>query len=96
MKIIFASRDLPFTEQIKEFITNRLSKLQKYSSSLSNIQVILDVDRNKRGTTQDAIVELIGNLKGRRITVRESAETFYKAFFGATAKMKRLLVKKKS
>lgn len=88
MQIIFSSRDLPFTDQIKQLVTSRLLALGKFSSSLSNIRVVLDVERNKRGVSQDAVVELIGDIKGKRLAVRETGATFYKAFFGALKKMK--------
>lgn len=94
MQISLSGKNLELTAGLQTFITSKLLKFSKFSSrGLSRIQVILNIDRRKKGDTQDAVVELIGELQGKSITVRDQADTFYKAFFGAITKMKSRLAK---
>lgn len=96
MNISFVSKNLELTDGLQTFITSKLLKFSKFSSrGLSRMQVILNIDRRKKGDTQDAVVELIGELAGKPITVRDQGDTFYKAFFGAITKMKNRLSKTK-
>ncbi len=96
MQVTLCSKNILLTDGLKDFIMTRTVKLSKYASStLQGIQVLLDIDKKKKGSAQDAVVEMIGTVKGKRLTVRESSSTFYKAFFGAMEKMKRLLLKEK-
>ena len=92
MQISFSSKNLDLTDGLQTFIT---AKLQKFSKFSSRIQVILHIDRRKKGDAQDAVVELIGDLQGQPITVRDQGDTFYKAFFGAIEKMKSRVARKK-
>ncbi len=96
MQVTFSSKNLALTSGLETFVTSKLQKFSKFSSrGLSRMQVILNIDRRKKGDTQDAVVELIGDLKGKPITVRDQGDTFYKAFFGAVSKMKSRLSKEK-
>ncbi|PWU24188.1 ribosome-associated translation inhibitor RaiA [Candidatus Cerribacteria bacterium 'Amazon FNV 2010 28 9'] len=96
MQLIFSSKNLELTDGFKTFVERKLSSLQKFTSlGLSKICINVNVDRNRKGVASDAEVELVGDINQKRIAVRESGETFYKAFFGATTKMKELLSKEK-
>lgn len=88
MLITLSSKNLELTEGLKTFLTSRIIKLQRFTSKISHIHVLLDVNRRHKGTAIDSTVELIGDVGGRKIAVRESSNTFYKAFFGAVDKMK--------
>ena len=91
MNISFVSKNLDLTGGLQTFISSKLSKFS--SRGFSRIQVILHIDKRKKGDMQDTVVELIGDLKGKPIAVREQAQDFYKAFFGAISKMKNRLGK---
>ncbi len=94
MQVSFTSKNILLTDGLKNFITSRVGKLSKYSSKqLSRVQIILDVDRRKKGKSEDAMVEIVGDIQGKHIIVRENGDSFYKAFFGAVKKMKTRLVK---
>jgi ribosomal subunit interface protein len=96
MQVTFSSKNLVLTNGLETFITSKLQKFSKFSSrGLSRIQVILNIDRRKKGDAQDAVVELISDMRGKPIIVRDHADTFYKAFFGAITKMKSRLSKEK-
>ncbi len=96
MQVSIASKNVPLTEGLKTFITSKIEKLSKYSSEkLSNLQIILDVDSKRKGASTDAVVEIVGTLKGKHITVTDVGSDFYKAFFGAMDKMKVRLIKER-
>lgn len=96
MQVTFSSKNLVLTNGLETFITSKLQKFSKFSSrGLSRIQVILNIDRRKKGIAEDAVVELISDIQGKSIVVRDQGDTFYKAFFGAVTKMKSRLAKEK-
>ena len=96
MEVSFTGKNIVLTDGLQTFITSKLAKFAKFSSlGISRIQVILNIDKRKKGDVQDSSVELIADLKGKPIIVRERAQDFYKAFFGAIAKMKSRLAKEK-
>lgn len=96
MEVSFASKNVPLTDSLKTFITSKLSKLSKFSSSkLKNLQIILDIDSRKKRTNADAVVELVGEYEGKPLIVRESGKNFYSAFYGAFDKMKTRLTKER-
>lgn len=96
MRIIFSSKNVELTDGLKLFIERKLTTLQKFTSSgLSNVSIFLNVDRKRKGTAEDAVVEMVGNVKDKTVTVREHGTSFYQAFFGALTKMRRRLAKEK-
>ncbi len=96
MQVSFASKNVPLTDSLKAFITSKLAKLSKFSSSkLNSLQVILDVDSRKKRTNADAVIELVGEYEGKPLIVRESGKNFYTAFYGAFDKMKVRLIKER-
>ncbi len=96
MQVSLTSKNIPLTSGLKTFITSKLEKLSKYSSNyLTNLTVILDVDSKRKGAKTDAIVEIVGNVKGRQIAVKEMGADFYSTFFGALGKMKTRLIKER-
>ncbi|MEP7167145.1 MAG: ribosome-associated translation inhibitor RaiA [Candidatus Woesebacteria bacterium] len=97
MQVSLTSKNILLTDGLQAFIFSKLQKFSKFSSrGLSRIQVVLNIDRRKKGDTQDAVVELIGDMGGKPITVRDQGATFYQAFFGAITKMKSRLAKEKA
>lgn len=96
MEVSFVSKNVPLTDGLKEFITSKLEKLSKYSSkNFTKLQIILDVDSRKKKSGEIAVVELVSDVHGKKIAVRKSDKTFYKAFFSAVEKMKTRLVKER-
>lgn len=96
MQITVATKNIPLTDGLRQFITSKIEKFSRYSSrGLSHIQVILDVDRKKGGAIEDAVVEFVGLLHGKHLAVRATGSSFYTAFYDAMAKMKTVLSKQK-
>ena len=96
MQVSLTSKNIPLTSSLKAFITSKIEKLSKYSSNhLSQLSVILDVDSRRKGSKTDAVVEIVGNLKGKHIAVRDTGSNFYATFFNAMEKMKTRLIKER-
>lgn len=96
MQIIFSSKNMVLTEGLKIFVTRKLQKVQKFASAgLSKIFVNLDVNRKHKGVLEDAVVEIVSDVKHKKIAVKEQGKTFYQAFFSALEKMTRLVKKTK-
>lgn len=96
MQVTFSSKNIQLTSGFKEFVERKLSKLSRFASKgLSNVQVLFDVDRHRRGADADSIVEMTGSMNHKTVVVKESGKTFYKAFFLALAKMKRKVEREK-
>lgn len=87
---------MELTDGLKTFIERKLNKLKKYTSlGLSNIFVNLDVDRKRKGGTEDAVVEIVGDMRQKKVAIVERDETFFKAFFTALRKLERVISKEK-
>lgn len=96
MQIIFSSKNLQLTDGLKNFIERKLEKLKKYTSlGLSKVNVNLDVDKSRKGGGEDAVVELVSDMRQMKVAVVERDETFFKAFFSALRKLERLISKEK-
>jgi len=96
MQVIMSSKTVELTDGFTTFVMRKLQKLQKYTSTgLSHIHITVDGDRKRRGITEDTVVEMVGDVKERRIAVKEKGKTFYQAFFGALEKMNKQLSKHK-
>lgn len=96
MQIIYSSKNLELTDGFKTFVERKLTKLKKFTSlGLSHLFVNVDVDRKHKGGSEDAVVEIVGNLNQKQVAVRDQGSTFYKAFFGAVAKLQTTLSREK-
>lgn len=96
MQIIFSTKNMELTEGLKTFIQRKLSRLKKYTSlGLSNVFVNLDVNRSRKGGKDDAVVELVSDMRQKKVAIIEHDETFFKAFFSALRKMERVISKEK-
>src|SRR5882724_2907698 len=96
MQIIFSSKNTELTDGLKTLIERKLAKFKKFASlGISNIFVNLDVDRKHHGGHEDATVELISDMKQKKVAVVEKDKTFFKAFFAATKKLESILSKEK-
>ncbi len=96
MQIIFSSKNVELTEGLKTFIERKLTKLKKYASvGLSNVFVNLDVDKSRKGGGEDAVVELVSDMRQKKVAIKEKDETFFKAFFSAVKKLERMIASEK-
>lgn len=82
MEIRFSSKTVELTGKLQKFLTKKLLRLQKFSSlGIRSLSVIVDRVKRKSGSTSQASVELIAEIKGKRAAFKEIGENMYQAFY---------------
>ncbi len=74
MKIDISARHFQVTEPLKEYISEKLERLDKYSLKIEKAHVILDVQKFR----QMVEIELSG--KNLRLAAKDQADDMYAAF----------------
>lgn len=94
MEIMFTSKTYEITEELKEFLQEKLSRLEKYASlQLERVEVIIDkVKRHAHANTQ-ARVDLQIHRLGERLNFVEEGENIKQAFFNAFGSLENRLDK---
>lgn len=88
MRLMFSSKTVEFTDQLKLFFQTKLLRLKKFSSlGIQNVQVVIDRVKRKGSTTSDASVEVIAEVKGRKFAFKEVGGNVYQAFYRVYAKI---------
>ena len=88
MNIMLSSKTVELTEQVKQFFREKLARLQKFPSlGVRNVEVVVDRVKRKGRNTSDATVEVITEVKGRRIAFKEIGANLYQAFFRVYSKV---------
>ena len=94
MRIIFSSKTAHVTDAVKDFLQRKVERLVKFSSlGVEYVQIV--IDRVKRGGkhTSAAKVELIANIRGKKLAFTEIGDNMYQAFFRAYAKIESKLAR---
>jgi len=74
MEIDISGRHFKVTEPLKDYITEKVSKLDKFSLKLENAHVVLDVQKHLQ------IAEITLHGKNVRVTAKEDSTDMYAAF----------------
>ncbi len=74
MKIDISGRHFKVTEPLKEYITEKILKLDKYSLKIESVHVVLEVQKIRHM----AEISLLG--KNMRFSATEQSEDMYAAF----------------
>lgn len=74
MDIQISGRHFKVTPALKEYMTQKLEKLDKYALKLESVQVILDVQKIHQ------ICEIVAKGKNLRLTACEKKSDMYAAF----------------
>ena len=84
MEIMFTSKTYEITEELKEFLLEKLSRLNKYASlQMERVEIIIDkVKRHAHANTQ-ARVDIQLHRLGERLNFVEEGENIKQAFFNA-------------
>lgn len=80
-------------KKLKEFIENKLSRLETFYGKLQSADVILKLENS--GQVRDKIAEVKLHLPGTVLFVRESQKTFEASVDSAISSLKRQLIKYK-
>jgi len=79
--------------KLKEYITEKLEKLERFYDRIIDIEVFLKLENS--GQIKDKIVELKLRVPGSTLIVSEVNKTFEASFDAANESLKRLLKRKK-
>jgi len=93
MNISITARKFKAHETLKEFITEEVSKIDKFYDNIIDIDVILSYQNNK-DTTKTA--EIIVKVPGQVLTASEMSEDYKKSTVLAVEKIQRQLDKLKT
>lgn len=77
MNVTIQSLHFEATEQLKEFITKKLSKLDKFTDTIVNAEVILKVVKPETSNNKEASIKL--NVKNGDFFANKVANTFEEA-----------------
>jgi putative sigma-54 modulation protein len=83
MQVSITARHTEIDDAIKNYVMEKLSKLQKYTSKIVDIKVIFDIQGFRH------IAEIILTMKGRNMVVEEEAGGLNEAFDVALDKMQK-------
>ena len=93
MKIIIESPDMKVSPSLKEFVINKISKLERFHKSIISAEVTLEIDSKK---SRDVIkCSIILNIPGKDEYVKASSNIFEDAVLKAKeAAERRLRIRK--
>jgi len=93
MKITIEADQFKADTSLTEFIEKKLSKLDTFFDKIIDAHVILKLEN--AGQVRDKVVEIILNVPGDKVIVKETDKTFEAAVDKGIDNLKRQLIKKK-
>ncbi|MGH1472416.1 MAG: ribosome hibernation-promoting factor, HPF/YfiA family [Cellvibrionaceae bacterium] len=89
MQINTSGHHLDLTPAIKDYVNNKLEKLERHNDRITNVNVILSVDKLEQKA------EATIHVNGKEIFANASSEDLYAAIDSLTDKLDRQLIKHK-
>ena len=93
MKITIEADQFKADNSLTEFIEKKLSKLDTFYDRIIDAHVILKLENS--GQVRDKVIDIILNIPGDTLVVKESDKTFENAADKGIDNLKRKLIKKK-
>ncbi|MFO7446509.1 MAG: ribosome-associated translation inhibitor RaiA [Ignavibacteriaceae bacterium] len=93
MNISITARKFKAHDSLKDFITDEVSSLEKYSDDILNAEVILSYQNSKDSIKKS---EIILQVPGQTLTATEDSDDFKKSTVAAVSKLSRQLEKLKT
>ena len=91
MKVNLQSVHFSVDYKLREYLEQKISKLEQFFSKIIDVQVFLKLEN--AGQVRDKIVEIKLNLPGKSILIKEIAQTSEAGIDLATDALKRQLVR---
>lgn len=95
MRLIIKGRNIELTPALKEYATEKLSKISKLFDQIIEVSAILSVEKNP-SISANQIAEVIVHLKKGRIQAKEASDSMYSSIDLLVDKVERQIVKHKS
>ncbi|VWL85258.1 ribosome hibernation-promoting factor, HPF/YfiA family [Oceanivirga miroungae] len=73
MKIIISGKHIDLTEAIKSYINEKISKIEKYEEEISEVDVVIEVDKDVQKVTATAY------LAGKTLRAEDENKDLYTA-----------------
>jgi len=89
MQINTSGHHLDLTPAIKDYVNNKIEKLERHNDLITNVNVILSVDKVEQKA------EATIHVNGKEIFANASSEDLYTAIDSMTDKLDRQLIKHK-
>ncbi|MGI1677235.1 MAG: ribosome-associated translation inhibitor RaiA [Cellvibrionaceae bacterium] len=89
MQINTSGHHLDLTPAIKDYVNNKLEKLERHNDRITNVNVILSVDKLEQKA------EATIHVNGKEIFANSSSEDLYAAIDSLSDKLDRQLIKHK-
>ena len=93
MRISMRTVHFSADDKLKELIERKLQKLSQFYDRIQEVQVFLKLENSSR--IKDKMAELIVEVPGHRLVVKERDKTFEKAIDRAQSRLKRLVKRHK-
>jgi len=90
MQLSITGRHLDVTTALREYVTNKISRLERHNDHITNVRVVLTVDKLVQNA--EAIVHAGG---GHEIFADAASDDLYKAIDALSDKLDRQLIRHK-
>lgn len=88
-KVEILARNMEVTDRIREYVTNKASKLDRYLNELEEIRVELAYLKSARSAADRQVAQITARGKGVLLRTEERADDIFAAFDTALDKMQR-------
>src|SRR4051794_29540735 len=95
MQIVTNGRNLELTEAIKDYVQQKVSRLEKHFDFILEVHVILEVEKNPR-ISENQLAEATVHVNGAVIRVEAASENLYASIDKLVDKVERSLRKYKT
>lgn len=95
MRLIIKGRNIELTPALKQYATEKLSKISKLFDQIREVTAILSVEKNP-SITNNQVAEVSVTLKKGRIQAKEASESMYASIDMIADKVERQIKKHKT
>ena len=95
MKILISKQHLKKFPKLSQYADEKVSKLEKFNSQVLTITVRLIEEKAHRGAEQDYSCELIFDMAGPNLILKDTERSLDKAIDKVVERAKKVLVKEK-
>lgn len=95
MRLIIKGRNIELTPALKEYATEKLSKISKLFDQIMEVSAVLSVEKNP-SISDNQVAEVIVHLKKGRLQAKEASDSMYSSIDLLVDKVERQIVKHKS
>jgi len=81
MDLVITARHFKLSNQLRELVNEKVSKVSKFTYDISRCEVILTKENSNEN------VEIIAHVKGQDLVVKSSLDKFEKSLMGAVDKL---------